>query len=78
MKTYELTTIADLLQVPSDRLEECLRDIQYAVEFTHLVYGELALDAMILPISWTDDGLRNVTMTDPKGKQISLVVSDKR
>lgn len=78
MKTYELTTIADLLQIPADRLGYCLRDIQIGLEFAVLVHGEKAAENLIAPFEWTDDGLQDVTITYLNGDTLKLEVSDER
>lgn len=75
--TYELTTIADLLAIPVNRLGNCLRDLEYAVQFAHLVFGEGASpDKLALPFRWTDDDNHTVCMGIGNGESITLDVTD--
>ena len=38
-REYPLNTIADLLTIPIDRLDDCLDDIRLAIESAHFVAG---------------------------------------
>ena len=64
-KVYRLVTINDLLIIPVGSLEECLRDIQYAVELHRLNFGKDM--PPIEQIDWTDDGNRSVGIYDSNG-----------
>lgn len=59
---YALTTIADLLQVPCDRREACMRDVLLSLDTAELAFGERASAALRWPMTWIDDGGSNVTM----------------
>jgi hypothetical protein len=40
-QTYNLVTISDLLKVPIDRREDCVRDLLYALALADLTFGEM-------------------------------------
>jgi hypothetical protein len=61
-ETYKLVTISDLLNIPLDRLDVCLRDLAYAVCMAHFVAGCGAKPVME-GIVWTDDGDHSVRVT---------------
>lgn len=70
MKTYEIRTINDLLKVPSDKLDVCLREIQYSLELHKLAFGEECETIGLEVIRWCDDGKRRVELQDDKGEEI--------
>lgn len=70
MKTYEIRTINDLLKVPSDKLDVCLREIQYSLELHRLAFGEDSETVGLEVIRWCDDGDRRVELQDNKGEEI--------
>lgn len=72
---YRLERIEDLASVPSDRLEACLRDIQYAVELFHLGVGENPCGVKMGAVIWTDDGNHSVDMTLNDEPLLSLSVT---
>lgn len=77
MTTYEIDRIADLLKVPTERREACLRELQYALELHELAFGEEAVAVDIGPMRWTDDGNKTCTVHDSSGKPIlTLEVTD--
>ena len=59
---YELNTIADLLKIPPEKLGDCLRDIEYAIDLCHLAGGEHAAGMSFDSFKWTDDGKHDVDM----------------
>ena len=67
IKTYRLAAITDLLQVPFDRREQCVRDLLYALALMDL--SELESDSL-KHIDWTDDGDLSVDITNPDGTSI--------
>ena len=76
-ETYALTTIADLVMIPIDRLHACLRDLEYAINLTHLALGEDATPEAFGEFRWTDDGNHSITMTGSDGEpMLKLDVSD--
>lgn len=62
-KTYELATLHDLLKVPADRLEFCLRDLQLALAVHVLAFGEAAEGVKFGPMTWIDDGKHDVDLS---------------
>lgn len=66
---YEIRTINDLLKVPSDKLDVCLREIQYALELHRLAFGFSETIGLEV-IRWRDDGDRRVELQDDKGEEI--------
>lgn len=67
---YEIDRIADLLKVPTDRRDACLRGLQYALELHELAFGEAAASVDIGPMRWTDDGNKSCTLHDSGGKPL--------
>lgn len=61
---YELTTIQDIFdKVPSDRIQECCRELGLLLAQTKLL-SQITTPAdfsITFPIVWTDDGLGEVT-----------------
>lgn len=77
--TYRIERIEDLAGIPSDRLEACLRDIQYAVELFHLGVGENPGGVKMGALEWTDDDNHSVRVYDARGaKFLELKVENKR
>lgn len=77
MTTYEIDRITDLLKVPIERREACLRELEYALALHELAFGEEAVDVEIGPMRWTDDGNKTCTVHDSSGKPIlTLEVTD--
>ena len=67
MKTYQLATFHDLLAVPAERREACMRDIQYGLLVHELGYGEDAKNVTFGPLSWTDDDDHSVQIVNADG-----------
>lgn len=77
MTTYEIDRISDLLKVPIERREACLREIEYALALHDLAFGEKSADVEIGPIRWTDDGNKTCTLHDCSGEPVlTLAVTD--
>lgn len=70
---YWLSTISDLLKVPSEKRAVCIHEILLALEFAELAGGEVHAG----PHMWTDDGNASVSLIDPDtGKaQLTLKVT---
>lgn len=64
-ETYKLERIVDLLQVPTERREQCLKEILIGLEL-----AELADAVLMGPIAWTDDGDLSCALTDSNGNAI--------
>lgn len=63
--TYKLATIADLLKVPGERREDCVREILYLLALTELAGTQ---EVMAEGLLWTDDGDKSVSINDTTGK----------
>jgi len=75
--TYEIDRIADLLRVPIERREACLRQLEYALALHEFAFGERAAEVEIGPMRWTDDGDKSCTLHDREGKPLlTLEVTD--
>lgn len=68
--TYRLDKISDLLQVPIDRREDCVRDLLYALALHEMAFGDDAIKTEMTGIAWTDDGDRSATVSDQHGNQV--------
>lgn len=75
-KEYRLILIDDLASIPVDRIEACLRDIQYAVELFHLAVGENPHGAKLGAVVWRDDDNHSVDLTMNGEPCLSLKVTD--
>ena len=74
---YEIRTINDLLRVPAEHRDVCLREIQYALALHELAFGVESETIGLELIRWTDDGVRDVQLQDDKGEEIvTLRVND--
>lgn len=74
---YELATIADLLKIPTDKLGECLRDIEYAISLCHFAGGDEAVKMSFDSFTWTDDGKHIVNMALNGEPFLDLDVTDR-
>lgn len=68
--SYRIEKISDLLQVPIDRREACVRDLLYGLALHELAFGEDAQKAMISGVEWTDDDDNSATLYDPDGEVV--------
>ncbi len=73
MTTYEIDRISDLLKVPIERREACLRELEYALALHDLAFGEKSADVEIGKIRWTDDGNSSVTLRDNSGEDVLML-----
>ena len=68
--SYSIKTISDLLRVPIDRREACVRDLLYALALHELAFGENAVNVEMSKIEWTDDDDHSVSLFDPDGANV--------
>lgn len=73
---YELNTIADLLKVPIESLDACLRDLRYALELCHFAGGEDTSTMAFDSFAWTDDGRHDIDMSMNGEPFLKLNVTD--
>lgn len=73
MKTYEIRTISDLLKVPREKRDVCLREIQYLLQLHELTFGVESETIGFEVILWTDDDERRVQLQDNKGEEIAML-----
>ena len=64
--SYLIEKISDLLAVPIDRREACVRDVLYGLALHELAFGEDAQKTMIGGVEWTDDDDHSATLCDPE------------
>lgn len=60
--TYRIERIQDLLAVPPERRETCLRELLYALSLLELAAGE-ECEPVAEAIVWTDDGYASAELT---------------
>ena len=72
--TYHLTSIADVLLVPAERLPAMLRELCTALDLLELALGDQARAAFRPPFRWTDDGNPGVSL-DINGEELRLEVT---
>lgn len=61
-QTYRIETITDMLKVPTDRREEMLRELAYALDLCQFARGDQAtMDSFV----WTDDGKTEIRLDSP-------------
>ena len=68
--TYKLSAIADLLLVPADRREACVRNILYVLALHELTLDAAAVGAMVGPIVWVDDGDLSASIRERGGDEL--------
>lgn len=67
-KTYKLRELGDLLKVPADRREACVRELLYALCLTEFAGGTETLGPV--DFVWVDDGQTSVSITDGTGEPV--------
>ncbi len=80
-KSYQINTINDLLHVPGDRREACVRGLLYGLTMHELAFGEEAQNIQIGAMTWTDDDDHSVVLHDPSGAAVlslSITADDAR
>lgn len=79
MIAYRIDAIGDLVKIPPDRVEACLRDIAYAVAVHHLAFGTGSDCVPFGALEWTDDDNHSVRVYDARGaKFLELKVEDEQ
>jgi hypothetical protein len=73
--TYNLVTISDLLKVPIDRREDCVRDLLYALALADLTFGEID-GVTIEQWPWTDDGDHSVSINVNGEEMLTLKITE--
>ena len=68
--SYQIEKIRDLLAVPIDRREACVRELLYGLELHELTYGNDAQNVLFGSMLWTDDDGHSVSLCDPGGTAI--------
>lgn len=64
-QTYQLERIVDLLQVPAERREQCVKEILLGLALADLADAPLAG-----PMTWTDDGDLSCSLMESNGDAI--------
>ena len=67
-KTYKLATLEDLLQVPADRREACMREVLYAMSLHDLVI-DADWQRDFYSMTWTDDDEMRINMRFGESEQ---------
>ena len=76
MSTYQLSTISDLLRIPSDRRAECFKELEIALQLHELAFGDAANKTPIETLTWVDDGDASASIKSTDGEDVlSLHVS---
>lgn len=74
---YKIRYVADLLKVPSDRREACVRNILYALELVEFANGDS--DAIeVTGIDWIDDGNLSSTLNINGADALTLAIESSR
>jgi len=63
-KTYRIEKIADLLDVPAEKLDECWADVRAALAIARITRAICAWEHVpfsMPAVEWTDDGKREAT-----------------
>lgn len=64
-KTYHIERIVDLLEVPIERREQCVKELLMG-----LALAEFADAQLFGPMTWTDDGDMSCSLDDADGNEI--------
>ena len=67
-KTYKLVTLEDLLQVPADRREACMREVLYALSLHDLVI-DADQPQGFYSMTWTDDDEKLINLRFGESEQ---------
>lgn len=68
MQTYRIEKISDLLAVPHERREACLKELLLVLDMYELAVATDEPD-YFGPLTWTDDGNPSATMLDAEGDE---------
>lgn len=72
-KAYRLERIRDLLQVPIERREDCVRELLYGLALLDLAAGD-ECNPELKNLVWTDDGQTTIDLDLGGDNVLSLVV----
>lgn len=72
-KTYRLERISDLLQVPIERREDCVRELLYGLALLDLAAGD-ECNPELKSLVWTDDGETTIDLDLGGDNVLSLVL----
>ncbi|MDQ0022959.1 hypothetical protein J2X90_000745 [Variovorax paradoxus] len=61
-KQYNIRNFADLLRVPAERRDDCMRELQYGLALLELSFGDDAHKYGKKGFVWTDDGATRIEM----------------
>ena len=75
-EAYILVTISDLLKVPIDRREACLRDLLYALALADFAVGDEKEGVEAKQWTWTDDGDHSATINLNGEEILSLKITE--
>jgi hypothetical protein len=75
-ETYNLVTISDLLKVPIDRREDCVRDLLYALALTDLAFGDEVEGGRAKQWTWTDDGDHSASINVNGEEMLTLKITE--
>ena len=73
MNTYQIANLNDLLDVPVERREACMRDLQYGLLMHELAHGGEAKNMIFGPLVWTDDDDHSVQIVDDGGNTVIAI-----
>lgn len=77
-ETYRIESLDDIVKLPSECIDNFCRDLRYAIEMHHFVWGEGSENVAFGPMTWTDDNNPSVTLHDKEGAElVSLKVEMK-
>lgn len=74
-QTYNLVTISDLLKVPIDRREDCVRDVLCALALADLALGDDG-HAAAQSWTWTDDGDHSASINVNGEEMLTLKITE--
>jgi len=75
-ETYVIKRLNDLLKVPAERRRELFDEIEQGLLLYELAWGDDDPDAHEpLEFTWTDDGLRDTTLSTAEGDVLVLKVT---
>ena len=68
--SYQIEKISDLLSVPIDRREACMRDVLYGLALHELAFGEDVQKTFIGGVQWIDDDDHSISLCYPVGEVV--------
>ncbi len=71
-KVYRLERIVDILQIPFEKREQCMRELLYGLSL-----AEFAGAGLTGPMDWTDDGDMSSVLVDKTGAEIAKLEIDR-